>query len=76
MESELKELISLLKEFAIRTDDQNKRLIGAVRIQNLICAVLISTIVLISFSYAFSVPYPEQVQQSEEQMQRQGGAFE
>lgn len=76
MENELKELISLMKECAVRTDDQNKRLIGAVRIQNLICAVLIATIVLISFSYAFSVPYPEQVQQSEEQMQRQGGTVE
>ena len=77
MEDELRELIALMKECAIRTDEQNKRLIAAVRFQNLVCAVVVAVVVLISFSFAFSTPYPEQLQQNESgQIQRQGGTVE
>lgn len=74
---DLEKQIELLKECAVRTDQLNHRLVKAFKLQTIVTAIAIVIVAFIAFAYAFSTPYPEQIQQTESgQMQRQGGILQ
>lgn len=72
----LKNEIELLRECARKTDALNHRLVRGIMVLGVAWALAVTIVAFIAFSYAFSTPYPEQIQQAEGYMQQQGGALE